>query len=86
MPYSYLLLFTDPPLGRVGLTEKEALAKGKRILKATRPMKSINRANEMGEIHGFAKLIVDAETDLILGASILGPGGDEIINMFAAIK
>jgi pyruvate/2-oxoglutarate dehydrogenase complex dihydrolipoamide dehydrogenase (E3) component len=39
----------------------------------------------MGETNGFAKLIVDAETDLILGASILGPGGDEIINMFAAI-
>lgn len=78
-------LFTDPPLGRVGLSEKEALATGRKIMKATRPMSKISRAKEMGETKGFAKLLVDAETDLILGASILGPGGDEIINMFAAI-
>ncbi len=78
-------LFTDPPLGRVGMSEKEALASGKKVLKATRPMSRISRAKEMGETRGFAKLLVDAETDLILGASILGVGGDEIINMFAAI-
>ncbi|HAA13661.1 MAG TPA: pyruvate/2-oxoglutarate dehydrogenase complex dihydrolipoamide dehydrogenase [Cytophagales bacterium] len=78
-------LFTDPPLGRVGLTEKAALEKGYKIMKATRPMSKIARAKEMGETKGIAKLIVDADTDLILGASILGPGGDEIINMFAAI-
>ena len=78
-------LFTDPPLGRVGMSEKEALSKGHEIMKATKPMSQISRAKEMGETNGFAKLIVDAESDLILGASILGPGGDEIINMFAAI-
>ncbi len=78
-------LFTDPPLGRVGMTEKEALASGKKVLKATRPMSKISRAKEMGETRGFAKLLVDGDTDLILGASILGIGGDEIINMFAAI-
>ncbi len=78
-------LFSDPPLGRVGMTEKEALAGGYKIMKATRPMSMIGRAKEMGETRGFAKLIVDSETDLILGASILGVGGDEIINMFAAI-
>lgn len=78
-------LFTDPPLGRVGMSEKEALDKGYRIMKATRPMSKISRAKEMGETKGFAKLIVDAETDLILGAAILGPSGDEIVNMFAAI-
>ncbi len=78
-------LFTDPPLGRVGMTEKQALATGKKILMATRPMSRISRAKEMGETKGFAKLLVDAETDLILGASILGVGGDEVINMFAAI-
>ena len=78
-------LFTDPPLGRVGLSEKAALEKGFTILKATMPMSRIGRAKEMGETKGFAKLIVDAETDLILGAAIHGPGGDEIINMFAAI-
>lgn len=78
-------LFTDPPLGRVGMTEKEALEAGKQVLKATRNMSKISRAKEMGETKGFAKLLVDADTDLILGASIHGAGGDEIINMFAAI-
>ena len=78
-------LFTDPPLGRVGLSEKQALATGRKVLVATRPMAQISRAREMGETKGFAKLLVDAETDLILGASILGVGGDEIINMFATI-
>jgi pyruvate/2-oxoglutarate dehydrogenase complex dihydrolipoamide dehydrogenase (E3) component len=78
-------LFSDPPLGRVGLTEKAALASGKRVLRSVKPMKEISRAKEMGETRGFAKLLVDAETDLIIGAAILGPGGDEIINMFAAI-
>ncbi len=77
-------LFIDPALGRVGLTEKEAIAKGHNVTKATRPMSAINRAKEMGETLGFAKLLVDGDTDQILGAAILGPGGDEIINMFAA--
>jgi pyruvate/2-oxoglutarate dehydrogenase complex dihydrolipoamide dehydrogenase (E3) component len=77
-------LFIDPPLGRVGMTEKEAIANGHKVLKATRPMSQINRAKEMGETLGFAKLLVDDDTDQILGAAILGPGGDEIINMFAA--
>ena len=77
-------LFIDPALGRVGMTEKEAVAKGHKVMKATRPMSQINRAKEMGETLGFAKLLVDGDTNLILGAAILGPGGDEIINMFAA--
>lgn len=78
-------LFTDPPLGRVGLTEAQAVEKGFRVLKAVRPMSKISRAKEMGETLGFAKLLVDADTDLILGASILGVGGDEIINMFTPL-
>ena len=78
-------LFTDPPLGRVGMSEKQALATGKNVLKAVKPMTEISRAKEMGETTGFAKLLVDGDTDLILGAAVLGPGGDEIINMFAAI-
>ena len=78
-------LFTDPPLGRTGMSEKEALDSGKRVLKAVRPMSKINRAKEMGETKGFAKLLVDADSDLILGASILGPGADEIINMIAVL-
>lgn len=77
-------LFIDPALGRVGMTEKEAGVKGHNVLRATRNMSAISRAKEMGETQGFAKLLVDADTDLILGASILGPGGDEVINMIAA--
>jgi pyruvate/2-oxoglutarate dehydrogenase complex dihydrolipoamide dehydrogenase (E3) component len=77
-------LFIDPALGRVGLTEKEAIARGHSVLKATRKMSRISRAKEMGETQGFAKLLVDADTDQILGAAILGPGGDEVVNMFAA--
>jgi len=76
-------LFIDPALGRVGLTEKQAIANGHRVLRATRPMSRIGRAKEMGETLGFAKFLVDADTDRILGAAILGPGGDEIINMIA---
>lgn len=78
-------IFIDPQLGRVGMNEKEARANGKKFYKATMPMNKINRAKEMGETKGFAKLLVDADTDLILGAAILGTGGDEVINMFAAI-
>jgi pyruvate/2-oxoglutarate dehydrogenase complex dihydrolipoamide dehydrogenase (E3) component len=77
-------LFIDPALGRVGMTEKEAVAKGHNVLKATKPMSTINRAKEMGETLGFAKILVDGDTDQFLGAAILGPGGDEIVNMFAA--
>ena len=77
-------VFIDPPLGRVGLTEREAIERGHRVLKATRPMAKISRAKEMGETLGFAKLLVDADSNLILGASILGPAGDEVVNMFAA--
>ena len=59
-------LFIDPALGRVGMTEREAVAKGHRVMKATRPMSRISRAKEMGETLGFAKLLVDGDTDQIL--------------------
>lgn len=78
-------LFTDPPMGRVGMTEKEAVSKGLNVLKAERPMRKINRAKEMAETKGFVKILVDGDTDQFLGVSILGTGGDEIINMFAAL-
>ncbi len=78
-------LFIDPALGRVGLTEAQAIAKGHRVLKAVRPMAKISRAKEMGETRGFVKLLVDADTDLFLGAAILGIGGDEIVNMFTPL-
>ena len=77
-------MFTDPPLARVGLTEREALAAGHRVRRATRAMRRISRAKEMGETEGFVKVLVDADSDMILGASIVGVSGDEVINMFAA--
>lgn len=77
-------MFIDPPLARVGLSEKEALEKGHKVLKATREMKQIARAKEVGETQGFVKLLIDGDTDLIIGATILGVHGDEVINMFTA--
>lgn len=73
-------LFIDPPLGRVGMTEKQARATGRDILVGFKPMKHIGRALERGETQGFMKFLVDAETERILGAAILGIGGDEIIS------
>ncbi len=72
-------LYIDPPLGRAGMTETEARKKGHKLLIGTRPMTRVGRAVEKGETQGFMKVIVDAGTDEILGASILGTGGDEAI-------
>jgi len=72
-------LYIDPPLGRVGMTETEARRSGRPLLIATRPMTRVNRAVEKAETLGFMKVIVDAETKLMLGASILGTSGDEAI-------
>jgi len=73
-------LFIDPPLGRVGLTEREARASGRRVRIASRPMTRVSRAIEKGETQGFMKIIVDADSAAILGASILGVGGDEAVH------
>jgi pyruvate/2-oxoglutarate dehydrogenase complex dihydrolipoamide dehydrogenase (E3) component len=73
-------LYTDPPLGRVGLSETEARATGKRLLIGSRPMTRVGRAVEKGETQGFMKIIIDAETQNILGAAILGTEGDEAIH------
>jgi pyruvate/2-oxoglutarate dehydrogenase complex dihydrolipoamide dehydrogenase (E3) component len=73
-------LYTDPPLGRAGLTETEVRASGKAALIATRPMARVGRAVEKGEAKGFMKILGDAETKRILGAAILGTGGDEVIH------
>ena len=78
MTYS---LFTDPPLARVGIGEREARQSGKRVLMGTRPMSKIGRAREKGETVGMVKLLVDADTDLFLGATVFGVGGDEVVNM-----
>jgi pyruvate/2-oxoglutarate dehydrogenase complex dihydrolipoamide dehydrogenase (E3) component len=73
-------LYVDPPLGRVGMTEREARAAGRPILVSKRPMSRVGRAVEKGETQGFMKAVVDAETHKILGAAILGTGGDEAIH------
>ena len=73
-------LFTDPPLGRVGMTLAQARATGRPLLVATRPMSRVGRAVEMGETQGFMSVVVDAETRRILGAGILGVNGDEAIH------
>jgi pyruvate/2-oxoglutarate dehydrogenase complex dihydrolipoamide dehydrogenase (E3) component len=73
-------LYTDPPLGRVGMTEAEVRKSGRKALIATREMTRVSRAVEKGETQGFMKILVDAESKHILGASILGVGGDEVIH------
>lgn len=73
-------LYTDPPLGRAGLTEDAVRKSGKAALIGTRPMTKVSRAVEKGESEGFMKVLVDAGTKEILGASILGTGGDEAIH------
>ena len=73
-------LYTDPPLGRAGLTEDQVRASGKPALTAKRPMTKVGRAVEKSETEGFMKIIVDAGTKQILGAAILGTGGDEVIH------
>jgi len=73
-------LFIDPPLGRAGLTEAQVRKSGRKALMATRSMKRVSRAKEKGETQGFMKILVDAESKEILGASILGIGGDEVIH------
>ncbi len=73
-------LFIDPPLGRAGMTEAQVRQSGKRALLATRPMTRVGRAIEKGETQGFMKVLVDAESKAILGAAILGTGGDEVIH------
>ena len=73
-------LFIDPPLGRVGMTEREAFQTGRKTLVGKRPMTKVSRAVEKGEAEGFMKICVDAGTKKILGAAILGVGGDEAIH------
>jgi len=73
-------LYIDPPLGRVGLTETQARNAGHTIRVGKRPMKRVGRAVERGETQGFIKVVVDAGTDAVLGAAILGIEGDEAIH------
>jgi pyruvate/2-oxoglutarate dehydrogenase complex dihydrolipoamide dehydrogenase (E3) component len=73
-------LYIDPPLGRIGMTEAEVRQAGKPALIGTRPMTKVGRAVEKGESKGFMKVLVDAESKKILGAAILGTGGDEAVH------
>jgi pyruvate/2-oxoglutarate dehydrogenase complex dihydrolipoamide dehydrogenase (E3) component len=73
-------LFTDPPLGRAGVTETQARAMGRKVRIGKRPMTRVGRAVERSETNGFMKIIVDADTQAILGAAILGVGGDEAVH------
>ncbi|HVH44171.1 MAG TPA: FAD-containing oxidoreductase [Labilithrix sp.] len=78
-------LYVDPPLGRVGMTEAEARASGRRVLVGKRPMSRVGRATERGETHGFIKVLVDGDTKELLGAAILGIEGDEAVHAIADV-
>jgi pyruvate/2-oxoglutarate dehydrogenase complex dihydrolipoamide dehydrogenase (E3) component len=82
VPYS---VFTDPQLGRVGMTEREARATGRRLKIGKIPMSWVARAIERGETAGLMKLVVDAETDRILGAAILATEGGELVQTLGAV-
>ena len=73
-------LFIDPALGRIGMTETEARASGRKLLRAKLPMQRVGRAREAGETQGFMKVLVDADSGHILGAAILGMNGDEVVH------
>jgi pyruvate/2-oxoglutarate dehydrogenase complex dihydrolipoamide dehydrogenase (E3) component len=73
-------LYIDPPLGRAGLTEAQVRKSGRRALIGRLPMTEVGRAVEKGETQGLMKIIVDGQTHEILGAAILGTGGDEAIH------
>lgn len=73
-------MYIDPPLARVGMSLTEAKQSGRRLLVGNRPMTRVGRAVEKGESQGFMRVVVDAQTHEILGASILGVGGDEAVH------
>jgi pyruvate/2-oxoglutarate dehydrogenase complex dihydrolipoamide dehydrogenase (E3) component len=73
-------LYTDPPLGRAGMTEAEVRKTGRPALIGKRPMTKVARAVEKGEPQGFMKVVIDGQSKQILGAAILGTGGDEVIH------
>ena len=73
-------LFIDPPLGRLGMNETEARRSGRKVLLTRMPMTEVARAREKGETQGFMKILADADSKRILGAAILGVGGDEAIH------
>jgi pyruvate/2-oxoglutarate dehydrogenase complex dihydrolipoamide dehydrogenase (E3) component len=82
VPYA---LFTDPELGRVGLTERDARASGRPVLVGAIPLQRVARAIERGTTAGLMKVVIDAHSDRILGAAILSPGGGELVQTLMAL-
>jgi pyruvate/2-oxoglutarate dehydrogenase complex dihydrolipoamide dehydrogenase (E3) component len=82
VPYA---VYTDPTLGRVGMTERAARQSGKKLKIGKIPMTRVARARERGETAGFMKLVVDAETDFILGAAILSVEGGELVQILTTL-
>ena len=78
-------MFTDPQLGGVGMTEKEARVRGHRLKIGRYPMSGVARAIERGETAGLMKIVVDASNDRILGASILASEGGELVQILGAV-
>ncbi len=76
-------MYIDPPLARVGMSVEEARRSGRRALVGSMPMSKVSRANEKDETYGIIKVVVDADTERILGGTVFGVGGDEIIGMLA---
>jgi pyruvate/2-oxoglutarate dehydrogenase complex dihydrolipoamide dehydrogenase (E3) component len=73
-------LYIDPPLGRCGMNEAEAKKSGKRVLRGKMPMARVGRAREAGDMQGFMKVLVDADSKMLLGASLLGLNADEVVH------
>jgi len=82
VPYA---LFTDPQLGRVGMTEKDARASGQKLKIGTYAMSRVARAIDRDETAGLMKLIVNAQTDQIIGAAILNSEGGEVVQILGAL-
>jgi len=81
--YTTYAMFIDPPLGRVGMSERQARESGRNVLKAVVPMESVSRAILDSETKGLIKVLVDADTEQILGAAALGMQGDDVIAIFS---
>ena len=81
VPYA---MFTTPELGRIGLNETEARKTGQRIKTGKRPMTESGKARELGKTDGFIKVVIDGETEAILGATALCEQGSEIVQLFVS--
>ena len=82
VPYA---VFTDPPLGRVGMTEKEARERGGKLKIGKIPMSSVARARERDETAGLMKIVVDGTNDKVLGAAFLGVDGDDVVQIISTL-